>query len=168
MMRFDFVYGYAQILITEGFHQFYNCKSVRRGAPGTSTPTRFASRHFVRANPPINQNLTDKLMFIGELWLFANKRIWSNAVGGDVLDAPKPVNFDFAYGYAQTYVAKGFHQFCDCKIARYGASRTSPPTRFASRHFVRANTPTNQNLNGKLMFSGVLRLRKNEGKYLTP
>jgi hypothetical protein len=40
------------------------------------------------------------------------------------------VNFDFAYGYAQTYVAKGFHQFCDCKIARYGASRTSPPTDF--------------------------------------
>ena len=39
MMRFDFVYGYAQILITEGFHQFYNCKSVRRGAPGTSPPT---------------------------------------------------------------------------------------------------------------------------------
>ena len=33
MMKFDFVYGYAQILITEGFHQFYYGKSVRRGAP---------------------------------------------------------------------------------------------------------------------------------------
>ena len=58
MMRFDFVYGYAQILITEGFHQFYNCKSVRRGAPGTSPPTRFVCRHFVTSTTPIKQNFS--------------------------------------------------------------------------------------------------------------
>ena len=31
--KFDFVHGYVQTLITKGFHQFYNGKSVRRGAP---------------------------------------------------------------------------------------------------------------------------------------
>ncbi len=36
--EFNFLNSYAQTLITKGFHQFYNCKSVRRGAPGTSPP----------------------------------------------------------------------------------------------------------------------------------
>ena len=56
----------VQTLITKGFHQFYNRKSFRFGSPRTSTPTRFAPRHFVIANPPINQNLTEKRGEIAE------------------------------------------------------------------------------------------------------
>ena len=56
MMRFDFVHGYVQTLITKGFHQFYNRKSFRFGAPRTSPPTWFVPRRFVWPNPPINQN----------------------------------------------------------------------------------------------------------------
>ena len=68
MMKFDFVHGYAQILTTEGFHQFYNCKSVRRGAPGTSPPTVFVRCHSITSNSPTNQNL-NALVYLDNLIL---------------------------------------------------------------------------------------------------
>ncbi len=67
--EFNFRNSYAQTLITKGFHQFYNCKSVRRGAPGTSPPTKFVRCHFISANRPTNQNLKQKSHRSVDLWL---------------------------------------------------------------------------------------------------
>ena len=112
----------------------------------TVRPYGFVRYLFVYANSPINQNLNGKLMFIGVLWLRRKRTKPSNTVGVDVPGDPKTTKFDFVHGYVQTLITKGFHQFYNCKSFRFGAPRTSPPTRFVCRHFVTSNTPTNQNL----------------------
>ena len=67
--------------------------SGRRGRrPLQGWRVRFRCRVAI-SNTPINQNLNDKLMFIGVLCLCRDEQIISNIVGTGVLDCPKTMGF---------------------------------------------------------------------------